>query len=421
MGIPSSEFESHLKDLTFPVAVAVSGGPDSLALLHLTHAYALKKKKQIFALTVNHGLRHNSEKEALFVKKIAEGKGIPHVILNWIEDKPFSRIQEKAREARYHLLLKWCKDNAIPTLLLGHHQQDQEETFWLRLFSGSGLDGLTGMKYRIEREGILVVRPFLFFSKERLKATLIAEKQGWIEDPSNKNTTYFRGRFRSFAEKEGLSKARLLNVMTKIQEDADFIQNSLKEALHQTVHLFEEGYFSIQNEAFEKLHPALAKRMISFLVRWFSKDSYPPRSTQVGEILKKLKATKAFTSGGAYWIPQATEILVLREVAAMEGMISLSKLEKPFLWDNRFWVDPLLKNQVSKEETFLAPLGAHSFPKEKIISSIPPSVWPTLPALLAKGKIVSIPHFCYNIDKDENQRKFFYLKPLFYDSLMFTI
>lgn len=421
MKITPTEFETTLKDISFPLAIATSGGPDSLALLLLAHDFATKTKKKIIALTVDHELRAASYKEALYVQKLAQNLGIQHVILKWETKKPATRIQEKAREARYNLLLKWCKDNQVPTLLLGHHQQDQEETFWLRLSSGSGLEGLTGMKPMVERDGILIYRPLLNFSKERLTATLRARNQGWVEDPSNESPAYFRGRFRAHLKDEGLTNKRLLAVMTKLQEDADFINASLLSSLQNTVKVFEEGYFILQRDAFETLHSALAKRMISLLIKWFSRAPYPPRSTQVGGILKKIREGRSFTAGGAFWVSKPKEILILREAAAMKERIPLSSLNKPHLWDNRFWVTPNLKSTLLQKEAFLIPLGNAPFAKDKIISPFPSSVWPTLPAIEAKGKIVSIPHLCYNIKNEVDQRKFFYLKPLFHDSLTFTI
>ncbi|MBY0272481.1 MAG: tRNA lysidine(34) synthetase TilS [Alphaproteobacteria bacterium] len=421
MKITSAEFEATLKDISFPLAIAISGGPDSLALLLLIHDFAIKTKKKIIALTVDHGLRTSSYKEALYVQKLAHNLGIQHVILKWEMKKPTTRIQEKAREARYDLLLTWCKNNQVPTLLLGHHQQDQEETFWLRLSSGSGLDGLTGMKPVIEREGILIYRPLLNFSKERLKATLKAKNQEWIEDPSNESSTYFRGRFRAHLKEEGLTYERLLAVMMKLQEDADFINSSLLSSLQNAVKIFEEGYFTLQRDVFEALHPALAKRMISLLIKWFSRVPYPPRSTQVEGVFKKIREGQSFTAGRAFWVSKPKEILILREAAAMKEKIPLSSLNKPHLWDNRFWVSPHLKNALLQKEALLIPLGNSPFDKDKVISSFPSSVWPTLPAIEVKGKIVSIPHLCYNIENEVNQRKFFYLKPLFHDSLTFTI
>lgn len=421
MKITSAEFEATLKNISFPLAIATSGGPDSLALLLLTHDFAIKTKKKIIALTIDHGLRATSHKEAFYVEKVAQSLGIQHVILKWETEKPVTRIQEKAREARYDLLLRWCKENQISTLLLGHHQQDQEETFWLRLSSGSGLEGLTGMKPMVEREGIRIYRPLLNFSKERLKATLKVKNQEWIEDPSNESPTYFRGRFRNHLKEEGLTDERLLTVMTKLQEDADFINASLLSSLQNTVKVFEEGYFILQRDIFETLHPALAKRILSLLIKWFSRAPYPPRSAQVERVLKKIREGHSFTAGKAFWVSKQKEILILRETAAMKEKIPLSSLNKPYLWDNRFWVTPHLKSTLLQKEAFLIPLGSAAFAKDKIISPLPSSVWPTLPAIEVKGKIVSIPHLCYNIENEVSQRKFFYLKPLFHDSLTFTM
>ena len=195
MKITLSEFETSLGTVPFPLAVAVSGGADSLALLLLAQAYAKEKGGHIVALTVDHGLRPASKEEAQQVQRWAQTRGIEHVILTWEGDKPTSHLQEKARTARYELLTQWCKKNGVSTLLLAHHREDQEETFWLRLTCGSGLEGLTGMKQRTMKEGITILRPLLGFPKERLKATLQAEKQPWIDDPSNQSEKFFRGRF----------------------------------------------------------------------------------------------------------------------------------------------------------------------------------------------------------------------------------
>ena len=421
MEITQPEFKAYLGEVAFPLAVATSGGADSLALLLLAHAYAQQQGGRAIALTVDHGLRAGSNEEALQVQKWAQEKDIEHVILKWEEEKPLSRLQEKAREARYRLLINWCKSNNISTLLLGHHQQDQEETFWLRLSSGSGLEGLSGMKRKIIREGIVLLRPLLKFPKERLKATLIADNQPWIEDPSNQNSQFFRGRWRTLLEEEGLSSSRLLNVMEKLQEDADFIHDSLQNALQATVQVKDEGYLALQKKSFEELHPALAKRLLSFLMQWFSGATYPPRSSQMTAILEKIKTLSPFTAGGIYWIHRHGEILLLRESAAIQEGIFLMDLNEKTLWDQRFWIDPQIKKHIPGE-TFLASLGSMPTLKKEITSSIPSRVWPALPALWVKGKVVIIPHLCYDLSKCEKDlRKFIYLKPLFHDSLRFTI
>lgn len=412
MHISIAEFESCLGDVSFPLAVATSGGVDSLALLLLTHTIAKQRGERLIALTIDHGLRDQSNSEALKVQQWAQEKEIEHIILKWDGPKPISRLQEKAREARYQLLLQWCKENRIPTLLLGHHQQDQEETFWLRLSAGSGLEGLVGMKKKIIRQGIVCLRPLLGFSKECLVATVKAEKQTWIEDPSNQNTLFFRGRFRSFLKEEGLSPQRLVKTMEKLQIDADFIQDSLQKVIKATVQLCEGGYISVQKSVFQELHPALARRLISFLMQWYSGAVYPPRSSQVEIVIDNINLSSPFTAGGIYWFLKQNEILLLRELSAVKDKIFLSDLQQPRLWDHRYWVDAQIQKKVSPE-TILAPLGAISSLKKEIISSIPSQVWPTLPALWVKGKIVSIPQFGYNVENKIDYGTFFYLKPLF--------
>jgi len=459
MKIDLPEFELSLGDISFPVAVAVSGGADSLALLLLTHQVALQKGGKIVALTVDHALRPDSQQEAMQVQKWAQDKGIEHVILTWEGEKPTSRLQEKSREARYHLLTNWCKDNGISTLLLGHHAQDQEETFWMRLSAGSGLEGLGGMKKCIERQGVVVVRPLLDYSKERLQATLLAHNQDWIQDPSNQNQKYFRGRLRPLLEEEGLSSSRLLKVMGKLQEDADFIRESLRNALQETVQAHEGGYLTMNRPQFEKLHPALKTRLISYVMKWFSGAEYPPRVEQVQSVIEKLnwiasplaevrnacprvsgeppvprfkpgeaiqklskeRLNPPFTMGGIYWVSRENEILLLREKRAIKETLNLEALEEKILWDQRFWINPEIQKIVSRE-TILSPLGVVPGLKKEIKSTLPRSIWPTLPALWEKGNLVAIPHLCYSkVSCEKDLREFISLKPLFHDSLTFTI
>lgn len=421
MTITLAEFEESLGDATFPLAVAVSGGPDSLALLLLAHELAQQKGSYVMALTVDHNLRLESKKEALQVKKWAKEWGIEHVTLEWVHDHPTTHLQEKGRQARYALLTEWCKCRQISTLLLGHHQQDQEETFWLRLTSGSGLDGLAGMKKRLIRNGITLLRPLLNFPKDRIKKTLQAQNQEWIEDPSNQNPRFFRGKLRNFLQEEGLSSSRLHYTMNKLRQDADFIQSTLRQAVEATVQVHEGGYLTIKKQAFNGFHPAIAKRVLSFLVQWFSGAEYGPRSIQVARIVDKIKKESPFTAGGIYWVFSGDDMYLFREVRAIREKVVLSQLQEPILWDQRFWIDPGLKDYFSPD-TIVGPLGSVSGLKKEVNSLIPKRGWPMLPALWEKGKVVAIPHLCYNsLSCEKDLRKFFSLKPLFHDSLRITI
>lgn len=414
MEITPFEFNACLENISPPLAVATSGGADSLCLLLLTHRWAEEKGGKVIGLTVDHGLRPESKDEALRIHTWAKERNIEHIILNWSGEKPRSRLQEKARQARYKLLTNWCKEHQISTLLLGHHQQDQEETFWMRLSAGSGLDGLSGMTRQKTKDGITILRPLLQFPKDRLKETLRAENQLWIEDPTNKSLSFLRGRLRSVLENEGLSQRRLIDVMDKLRVDADFIRDALYKTIENSVQLCEGGYIVLDKQEFETLHPALSKRLISYLLQWFSGKDYPPSHSQILGIVEKLKISSPFTAGGVYWYPKADKFILRREVSKIEKAISLTSLDKDILWDQRYWLKVDIK-KVVKEETILAPLGAHSSLKKKIHSSIPSSIWPTLPTLWLNGKVVSIPHLCYSEQSELDYRKFFHLKSLFYD------
>jgi tRNA(Ile)-lysidine synthase len=445
------QFEHSMENIEFPLAVAVSGGSDSLALLLLAHELAQRRGSHVVALTVDHGLRSESKEEAIRVGSWAKERDIQHVILDWVGDKPITRLQESARKARYGLLTQWCKQNQISTLLLGHHQQDQEETFWLRLSSGSGLDGLSGIKKRTFRDGILFLRPLLDFPKERLKETLLAHNQEWIEDPSNQSSRFFRGRMRQFLSEEGLSSFRLSQIMKKFQGDGDFIQVSVTKAINDMVQLNEGGYLTVKKDSFNELHPAIAKRLLSFLLQWFLNPDYPPRESKIIGILEKIKKESFFTAGGIYWVFSPEEIFLFRERRAIDEGFSVSVLKEKTLWDQRFWIDPRLKDYVPND-IVIGPLGV--FNKKVSSQSLEEGVViqkshkkkldcdgayaprnddhgnltyaqhivSTLPALWLKGKVVAVPHLCYSLLECENDlRKFINLKPLFHDSLRFTI
>ncbi|MGL4371790.1 MAG: tRNA lysidine(34) synthetase TilS, partial [Alphaproteobacteria bacterium] len=203
MSLPISllEFSEQLANFPFlvdeqRVAVAVSGGSDSLALLVLLKAWSETKGKSLVALIVDHRLRLQSSQEALQVLEWARQFGIQGKILTWEGDKPLGGIQAKAREKRYELLATYCWKHGVQSLFLAHHQDDQLETFLLRQEKQSQPYGLACMSALSQRLGIRLVRPLLSFSKERLRATLKKEGMPWVEDPSNQEIRFSRVRMR---------------------------------------------------------------------------------------------------------------------------------------------------------------------------------------------------------------------------------
>jgi tRNA(Ile)-lysidine synthase len=197
-GLGADEFASllHRLDPGAHVAVAVSGGADSMALAVLSAAWATLKGRRVTALTVDHGLRPAAAAEAAQVGAWLATHGVAHQVLRWEGDKSAGGIQAAARAARYRLLTEWCRD-AGADLLVAHHRDDQSETVLMRLARGSGRAGLAAMTAVGERDGVRVLRPLLGVPKARLIATLAERGQAWIEDPSNSNPRFARTQVRA--------------------------------------------------------------------------------------------------------------------------------------------------------------------------------------------------------------------------------
>ena len=151
-------------------ALAVSGGSDSLCLAYLGKIYTSELGNKMHVLIVDHNLRKESHKEALLVKKILKSKGIQSKLLSWKGLIPKSNIQSKARNIRFSIIANYCKDKKIKFLFTAHHMDDQIENFFIRLFRGSGLSGLSSMTETFDYNNSLkIIRPLLDFKKEDLK------------------------------------------------------------------------------------------------------------------------------------------------------------------------------------------------------------------------------------------------------------
>ena len=180
------------------VAVAVSGGSDSMALLRLVERWHTQPNgpREIYALTVDHGLRPESADEARQVAMWCDAFKIPHQILQWSGDKPATGIQAKARSARYDLMSQWCRDAKVPVLMTAHTADDQAETVVMRRERTSSDRSLAAIWPENEWRGVKLLRPLLGERRESLRGFLTGIGQVWLEDPSNQNRSFERIRVR---------------------------------------------------------------------------------------------------------------------------------------------------------------------------------------------------------------------------------
>lgn len=222
------------------VLLAISGGPDSTALLKLAADWraADPARPQIFAATIDHGLRPESQGEAQDVAALAQRLGIPHAILVWEGERPTSRLQEKARAARYRLLVAHAREIGADCIVTAHHADDQAETVLMRMARGSGIAGLAGMRPVAILDGLSLVRPLLDIPKSGLLAFCHAQGLAVAEDASNINPRYARVRFRLLADTlagQGLTARRLAQLAQRAARADDALaamaQTLAKEAV----------------------------------------------------------------------------------------------------------------------------------------------------------------------------------------------
>jgi len=244
-----------------PVLVlAVSGGPDSTALMTLAARWRERARRgpKLLAVTIDHGLRAESKKEAAAVKRLAARLGVAHRTMRWTGAKPTTGLQEKARAARYRLLAEAARRAGASCVLTGHTLDDQAETLLFRLARGSGLTGLTGMArvrpltspaprdegwteadggdarlQRGPRPSIFLVRPLLGVPKARLIATLRAAKVSSADDPSNRDPRFTRARLRALLPAlagEGLDARRFALLAGRMRRAEAVIELAVETA-----------------------------------------------------------------------------------------------------------------------------------------------------------------------------------------------
>jgi tRNA(Ile)-lysidine synthase len=329
------------------LAVAVSGGPDSLALLHLLARWRGEagSRPELTVLTVDHGLRPQSRGEAEMVGSVAAGLGLPHATLTWDDSHERSGgLQERARAARYDLMASYCHAHSIPMIVTAHHLDDQAETFLMRLKRGSGLDGLAAIPEESVWAGIAVLRPLLDMSKARLLATLKDLGLAWAEDPSNKDRRFERARVRASGNafaKLGLSPDALARSAKRLRRARAALERSTDDFLAEQATVSEAGYCLFAPKALEAAPAEIALRALARVLAAVGGRTEPIRLSKLEALLAALELDpkKTHTLGGCRITSVGPELGIFRETrGAGLPEIELRPGERA-LWDNRFRVE----------------------------------------------------------------------------------
>jgi len=371
-------FEPRLR-----LAVAVSGGADSMALALLAQYWAAARNGEVMALTVDHGLRRESSREADLTLRVLVERGVigRKLLVSGLRRGP--ALAERAREARYDLLLAACAAAGIPHLLLGHHRGDQVETVMMRALSGSASRGLAGMPALLETSFVRLLRPLLRVAPERLRSYLTAGGVTWIEDPSNQDRLTLRARLRAArADPSGTGEgsravadaARLAGAHRTARDLA------IAQILAERATMWPEGHAMLTPGPIDA--DALAR-----LVQTISGAPFAPPIDRAAQLARSLRPA---TLGGVR-IMRAGRLgpgwLLIRERGAMRGELIAGP---GVVWDGRFRLAGHPADGFAGGLT-LGALGADAA-AVRLRGGLPAAVMHGLPALRQGAKLIAVPH-----------------------------
>jgi tRNA(Ile)-lysidine synthase len=377
------------------LAVAVSGGPDSLALALLADRWSRSRGGEICALTVNHQLRPESGHEARTVNVWMSARSIRHEVLIWSGEKPRTGIQEVARDARYRLLAGWCRANGCLHLLTAHHSDDQIETHLIRHRAHGGPDGLAGMSAIREFPDCRLLRPFLGVSSARLRALLESERQPFLSDPSNVDPAFERSRLRA-ATLGAADLGELRATILALGRARVAHQREVNAALGRFVTMHPAGLAVLDPAIIEAASHGLARRVLSAVVATIGGSSYPARQGQIARLFDALGAAsrRGHSLGGCKFLHWRRRVIVVRELAHAEPPLQLTPGGSIF-WDRRY--DVSLAATTDKPFTigYLAAPGVAQLNRLRLKpkpEGLPRLVCPILPAAWDEEGIAAVPH-----------------------------
>jgi len=357
------------------------------------------------ALTVDHGLRPGSADEAVRVGRWLSNRRIEHHVLAWTGPKPRTRIQEKAREARYELLTGWCRANGVGDLALAHQLEDQAETFVMRLRRGSGPDGLAGMSAVVERRGVRILRPLLGVSRGALEKTLEEFGQEWLDDPSNRNRAFeriqIRESFPALAE-AGYRPNDLAGLAAAFGRLRSLAEKEAVTLLARTCRLDRVGFAEIDVDTLASAPRLFAMRVLASVAACIGGTAY-------GVDRRKLAGLYDWVCDGgeakslcvAHCRFQKTHrrLIVSRENRGLPKQ-KLETKRNDILWDGRFQLCVIAPTEKA-EDIFVGPLGRDGW--AEVVAAdpgarelgIPYPARLVLPAIRDMVGVCEVPHLSF--------------------------
>jgi tRNA(Ile)-lysidine synthase len=348
------------------IALAVSGGSDSVAMLRLA-ANTKSPCAKFSVLTVNHRLREASDLEAQWVSSLCAQLGLAHAVLRWEGAKPDTGLQAKARQARYDLMTSWCLSQGATSLLTAHTRDDQAETVAMRLRRTQTALSLAGIRSDMDWNGVMVRRPLLDQRREDLRNYLRSIGQGWIEDPSNANLAFERVRVRH----ELAGDASLADMALEAASATRATEQAADVWRASHLQVFPEGYGVVDRHAFRSLDTAVQQAVLRRMLRDFGGSHATPSELQSLADWIIGSGNSRRTLGGAIFASRTVEVIVGREWSRIRSQTIPASGH--LIWDGRF--------HVSGEAGTVLSAAGHA-PQLPRLAHVPRFVQDGLPAFL---------------------------------------
>ena len=319
------KFRNNLESINEKkICIAVSGGPDSMALAFLTKCYSIQKKVNCYYYIVDHKLRTNSTKEANNIKIQLKKFDINCNILTWKHNNNFTNIQSKARDERYKLIFKECLKKKIKFVLTAHQKNDLFENFFIRLFRGSGLKGLSSFnsfKTKIIKENnIYILRPLLSIYKKDLINVANSTFGFFAKDPSNDNEKFLRIKIRKLINqlnKQGLDFDKLKLAFDNLYQSNLTIEFYIKQNIEKNSKFYNNNRSVIINQNFFKQPDEIVFRSFSEIIHLFGVKHKYTRGSKVINLIKSINSLGIFkkrTLSGCIFQKVNKSIIISREI-----------------------------------------------------------------------------------------------------------